>query len=245
MGRQCSNFLLPPPDLGGLPKGRPLGALLLSLPFYALVAGALAVLSVRPGEAAVRPTIAISLEEALPMAAPPPPPPAGGGAPTAVRATPPQPAEEEVPVVAPTHLPTAPAPAVSGPVGSGGPSGVPGGTPAGAPAGVPGGQVGGTPGGQLDGVLPPVFDAAYLQNPAPDYPPLSRRLREEGRLVLRVRVGVDGRAEDIEVRTSTGHPRLDQTGIQTVRRWRFVPARRGADKVPAWVLIPITFNLDA
>lgn len=244
MGRQCFTFLLPPPDLGGLPKGRPLGALLLSLPFYALVAGALAVLSVRPGDAAVRPTIAISLEEALPMAAPPPPPPGGGGAPVA-RTTSPQPAAEEVPVAAPIHLPTAPAPEVSGPTGSGGPSGVPGGVPSGAPGGVAGGQVGGSPGGQLDGVLPPVFDAAYLQNPAPDYPPLSRRLREEGRLVLRVRVGVDGRAEEIQVRTSTGHPRLDQTGIQTVRRWRFVPARRGADKVPAWVLIPITFNLDA
>ncbi len=155
------------------------------------------------------------------------------------------PAPDVAPEVVPAALPTSPAPAVAGPAAPGGPAHGIGGAPAGAPGGVPGGQMGGTPGGQLDGVLPPVFDAAYLQNPSPDYPALSRRLREEGRLVLRVRVGVDGRAEDIEVRTSTGYPRLDQAGLQTVRRWRFAPARRGAEKVPAWVLVPISFSLDA
>ncbi|BDU72286.1 energy transducer TonB [Mesoterricola silvestris] len=245
MGRQCSNILPPPPPLGARPKGRPLGALVLSLPLYGLMGGALALLSVGAGEAAVRPTVAVSLEEGLPMAAPPPPSP-GGGAPAARReAAPLIPAAEEVPVAAPASLPTVPAAAAPGPGGGAGPAGGAPGAAPGLPGGVAGGQVGGVPGGQPDGVLPPVFDAAYLQNPAPDYPPLSRRLGEEGRLVLRVRVGVDGRAEELEIRTSTGHPRLDQAGLQTVRRWRFAPARRGAERVTAWVLIPITFNLDA
>jgi protein TonB len=93
-------------------------------------------------------------------------------------------------------------------------------------------------------VLPPVFDAAYLQTPAPDYPALSRRLREEGRVLLRVLVNASGHAEQVEIRTGSGHPRLDQAAAQTVRTWRFVPARRGAEAVPAWVFIPIAFSLD-
>jgi protein TonB len=41
-------------------------------------------------------------------------------------------------------------------------------------------------------VLPPRFDAAYLNNPKPSYPPLARRLGEEGRVTLRVHVTPDG-----------------------------------------------------
>src|SRR6478736_3527621 len=42
----------------------------------------------------------------------------------------------------------------------------------------------------------PVFNADYLDNPAPLYPPASRRLGEQGRGVLRVLVNVRGTAED-------------------------------------------------
>lgn len=93
-------------------------------------------------------------------------------------------------------------------------------------------------------VTPPVFDADYLDNPAPEYPRLARRNGEQGRVVLRVLVNAAGRADDIEVRTSSGHLRLDQAARNTVRSWRFVPARRGDDPVPAWVLIPISFRLE-
>src|SRR6185369_5738332 len=43
-------------------------------------------------------------------------------------------------------------------------------------------------------------DAAYLQNPKPNYPALSRRLGEEGKVLLKVRVGADGKplAVDLE-----------------------------------------------
>jgi len=57
-------------------------------------------------------------------------------------------------------------------------------------------------------------------------------------------VSAAGRAEDIEVRTSSGHARLDEAARETVKGWRFVPARRGEQAVPAWVLIPISFRLE-
>lgn len=88
------------------------------------------------------------------------------------------------------------------------------------------------------------FDAAYLNNPKPAYPPLSRRLGEEGQVLLRAYVSADGLPEQIELRRSSGSPRLDAAAQDTVRRWRFVPARRGDAPIAAWVLIPINFRLD-
>lgn len=90
----------------------------------------------------------------------------------------------------------------------------------------------------------PIFSAAYLDNPAPSYPALSRRLHEEGRVLLRVRVNPAGRADDVQVQFSSGHVRLDTAARETVRGWKFVPAKRGAEPVPAWVLIPVSFRLE-
>ena len=92
-------------------------------------------------------------------------------------------------------------------------------------------------------VTPPVFSADYLQNPAPAYPNLARRQGQQGRVVLRVLVNATGAAEQLEVRTSSGHAALDGAALEAVRRWRFVPARQGAEPVPAWVLIPLNFFL--
>jgi protein TonB len=94
-------------------------------------------------------------------------------------------------------------------------------------------------------VTPPVFNAAYLDNPKPKYPPLSKRAREQGRVVLHVLVNAAGRADRVEVRTSSGHERLDDTARETVKGWKFVPAKRGGEPVADWVLIPFTFALDS
>jgi protein TonB len=87
------------------------------------------------------------------------------------------------------------------------------------------------------------FDADYLQNPAPIYPALSRRMGEEGKVVLRVFVSPDGLPEKMEVRTGSGSSRLDKAAQDAVRRWKFVPARRGDEAVGAWVQVPIVFKL--
>lgn len=87
------------------------------------------------------------------------------------------------------------------------------------------------------------FDAAYLNNPRPAYPMLSRRLREEGQVMLRVLVSPEGQPTRVELRTSSGSDRLDRAAQEAVTRWRFVPARRGDVAVEAWVLVPIVFKL--
>lgn len=93
-------------------------------------------------------------------------------------------------------------------------------------------------------VTPPIFNADYLDNPPPAYPALSRRMREQGRVVLRVLVNQRGGADEVRISDSSGHPRLDDSARETVKRWRFVPARRGAEPVPAWVLVPVSFRLE-
>ncbi|TBR14266.1 energy transducer TonB [Rugosibacter aromaticivorans] len=89
----------------------------------------------------------------------------------------------------------------------------------------------------------PRFDADYLDNPKPTYPPLSRRVGEQGRVVLRVRVGADGLANDVQLHISSGFARLDNSALETVQHWKFVPARRGNEAIAATVLIPIVFSL--
>ena len=93
-------------------------------------------------------------------------------------------------------------------------------------------------------VAPPRFDAAYLNNPRPAYPPLARRMGEEGRTVLRVLVSAEGLPEQIELRQSAGSPRLDAAAQEAVKRWRFVPARQDDKAVAAWVLVPLVFKLE-
>jgi len=87
------------------------------------------------------------------------------------------------------------------------------------------------------------FDADYLSNPAPAYPPLSRRLGEEGKVVLRVHVEPNGRPSQIELKNTSGSPRLDQAARDAVWRWKFAPAKRGDEAIAAWVLVPIVFTL--
>ena len=92
-------------------------------------------------------------------------------------------------------------------------------------------------------VTQPRFDADYLNNPKPAYPSMSKRLGEEGQVLLRVLVGQEGEAEQIQVLRSSGFARLDEAAQAAVSRWRFVPAKVGSNATTAWVQVPVTFEL--
>ena len=85
--------------------------------------------------------------------------------------------------------------------------------------------------------------AVYLRNPKPSYPGMSRRLGEQGTVFLRVFITAIGNPTRIELKTSSGYPRLDQAAQDAVQRWKFVPAKRGDQAVDAWVVVPIKFSL--
>lgn len=89
----------------------------------------------------------------------------------------------------------------------------------------------------------PIGDAAYLRNPAPDYPAFAQDQGWEGRVVLRVHVLANGTPDSVDVRTSSGRRMLDNAAVAAVKRWTFVPAKRGDEAVDGWVNVPIDFKL--
>ncbi len=94
-------------------------------------------------------------------------------------------------------------------------------------------------------IEPPRFGVSYLNNPAPDYPATSRRLGEEGRVLMRVLVSSDGAAEDVQIEKSSGSERLDDAAIKAVKRWRFIPAKKNNQALSAYVIVPVKFSLDS
>lgn len=93
-------------------------------------------------------------------------------------------------------------------------------------------------------IEPPRFGAAYLHNPPPRYPPISRRLGEQGRVMLRVLVSAEGTAESVEIERSSGFDRLDRAAVEAVRTWQFIPAKRDKQPISAHVIVPIQFTLN-
>lgn len=89
----------------------------------------------------------------------------------------------------------------------------------------------------------PDYQASYLNNPAPAYPMMARRMGWQGRVVLNVEVLASGLPGQIKLHQSSGHDALDNAALQAVRGWRFVAARQGGQAATKWFLIPIPFIL--
>ena len=94
-------------------------------------------------------------------------------------------------------------------------------------------------------VTPPRADAAMLNNPAPVYPALSRRFREAGRVLFDVYILPDGSVGQIKLKRSSGFARLDDAALEAIRRWRYIPAKRGNEPIPYWYVQPLDFELDS
>ena len=83
----------------------------------------------------------------------------------------------------------------------------------------------------------------YAENPKPPYPQEARDKGYQGTVRLKVEVLPDGRAGEIELKESCGYGVLDQSALDTVKKWRFIPATKGKTPISCWVIVPITFQL--
>lgn len=72
---------------------------------------------------------------------------------------------------------------------------------------------------------------------------MSRRYEEQGTVVLEVQVKADGRAGEVKLKSSSGHPLLDKAAISAVRSWRFAPATVDGKPITEWYQVPIPFTL--
>ena len=89
----------------------------------------------------------------------------------------------------------------------------------------------------------PTTVADYQAKSPPVYPAMSRRMGEQGRVVMRVLIGADGVPQQAEVLQSSGHGRLDRAASDAVMRWRYVPGKRGGVPETMWFQVPIEFKL--
>ena len=67
---------------------------------------------------------------------------------------------------------------------------------------------------------------------------------EEGTVIVRVLIGVQGGAEKAELRASSGYQRLDDAALETVQRWRYVPGTRNGVVAAMWFNVPVRFVLE-
>jgi protein TonB len=78
----------------------------------------------------------------------------------------------------------------------------------------------------------------------PEYPPLSRRLGEQGTLRLNVVIAADGTVAEAKIETSSGHQRLDEAAVQWVKaHWRYEPAMQGTKPMASSAVAVVTFKL--
>lgn len=80
-------------------------------------------------------------------------------------------------------------------------------------------------------------------NRRPPYPRLSRDNGEQGTVVLNVLVKADGTAGEVEIKTSSGYPLLDNSARTTVKTWRFKAATVNGKPIDEWYEQRIPFKL--
>ena len=76
----------------------------------------------------------------------------------------------------------------------------------------------------------------------PEYPPIARLERLEGRAIVHVTFLQNGSPDQVTVERSSGHESLDQAAIDAVKKWSFRPAKDGPP-ICNGVNIPIDFQL--
>ena len=162
---------------------------------------------------------------AKPVAKPPPPRPQPAPTPVPVQSNDPPPPTAPIVVAAPP----APPPPVAAPVQV---APAPPAAPPPAPPAPPAPRI------EL-----PSTDAAYLRNPPPAYPAVSRRLNEQGTVMVRVLITVEGTPRRVELQKSSGFERLDESAMATIAQWKFVPGKRNGVPEEMWYTVPVAFSL--
>lgn len=83
----------------------------------------------------------------------------------------------------------------------------------------------------------------YSLNPKPKYPRTARKRGYEGEVKLKVYVLANGKVGEIKVIRPSGYEILDQSALEAVKKWVFVPGRENGKEISSWVTVPITFQL--
>lgn len=83
-----------------------------------------------------------------------------------------------------------------------------------------------------------------LDSPPPVYPEEARVRGWAGTVRVRVLILEQGTVGDTAIVQSSGYSSVDRSAVRGLRRWRFSPAYQGGRPVPAWVVVPVVFQLE-
>jgi TonB family protein len=84
-----------------------------------------------------------------------------------------------------------------------------------------------------------------IDKPMPSYHPMARQLRQQGTVVLRLLIDIEGRVERVETITNDAGRMLEQTALEKARTWTYRPAMKDGIEVKVWKIEQVVFTLDA
>lgn len=90
----------------------------------------------------------------------------------------------------------------------------------------------------------PLLDSRYAGNFQPDYPSDERLAGHEGRVVVRVLIGTDGRVKQVEQVSAASAAFFEATRKRALEKWRFKPGTRDGVAIEAWETMAVRFVID-
>lgn len=92
--------------------------------------------------------------------------------------------------------------------------------------------------------IAPKIDKRFERRLKPEYPPTSKRLGEEGLVVVECLVNAEGKCQEVKLKTTSGFPRLDEAVLKHApRAWRFTPGTEDGKPTSMWVTVPMRFKV--
>ena len=82
---------------------------------------------------------------------------------------------------------------------------------------------------------------AALTKPQPEYPPVARQLRIQGRIEVEMSIDSAGAVDNVKV--ISGNPALTGNAVNTLKHWRFEPILSGGKAVRAVAVMGFSFRL--
>ncbi len=87
-------------------------------------------------------------------------------------------------------------------------------------------------------------DSDWVRVPETEYPPASRRLKEEGTVTVRALIDTRGVPKQVVLQRSSGHPRLDQQALRAAMTARVKPRTENGVPFEFWIAMPLEFELE-
>jgi protein TonB len=97
-------------------------------------------------------------------------------------------------------------------------------------------------GGDPEPITPPRQLAGPAESPF-QYPEELWDAQVEGETMLRLFITDQGAVDSVRVERTSGYEAFDSAALAGSRALRFEPARRGAEPVGAWFILPVKFDM--